>query len=467
MTDIIPPASTPADADGAPSRHGKQLDRFRTRKSPPATATKRLKLGLWLVLALVLAGLAWLGVTAYATYQKVSDPTTGSSPFLKYFGQAVQPEQLKGEGDGRINILLIGIGGTGHPGGTLADTIIVASIDPVNKKLAMMSIPRDLRVTLPNGGTGKINSAHSYGESKEAGTGPQVLMDVVSKVIDLPIHYYARVDFAGFEKFIDALGGVTIDVPKALYDPFFPDAKLEGYEPFSVKAGTQTMNGLVALKYARSRETTSDFDRAARQQQILLAVRSKLLQANVLANPQKINELAGILGDHVRMDMSLTDVQHLLEIVQGIDQTQIVSKVLDNGPDGPLKSISDNGYYLVPKSGNFKDIQRIAHELFTDPNLAKEKAKIEILNGTGEAGTAHELELDLEALGYTISSIDTTDKTATTTLYDFTGGTVPFTARFLTDRLHAVLTQRTRPAGTTADLQLILGTDYKPTDLAP
>lgn len=416
---------------------------------------------------IVLIGLGWLGITAYATYQKVSDPSTGSSPFLKYFGQTVQPDQLKGEGDGRINILLIGIGGVGHPGGTLADTIMVGSIDPVNKKLAMMSIPRDLRVPLPGGGSGKINSAHSIGESKEAGGGPQALMDTVSKVIDLPIHYYVRVDFAGFEKFIDALGGVTIDVPKALYDPFFPDAKLEGYEPFSIKAGTQTLNGKVALKYARSRETTSDFDRAARQQLILLAVRNKLISANTLANPQKISELSGILGDHVRMDLALSDLQHMLEIVQGIDQSQIVTKVLDNGPDGPLKSISDGGYYLVPKTGNFKEIQRIAHELFTDPNLAKEKAKIEILNGTGEAGKAKELQLDLQALGYTIVSIDTAPTAAKTTLSDYSTGKVPFTARFLSDRLHATLVTAARPAGVTVDLRLVLGTDYQPTDLTP
>ncbi len=369
MADPLAPASTP-------SRHGKQLERFRNAKQRPSAASRRIRFGLWTVLGLVLLGLAWLGVTAYATYQKVSDPTTGSSPFLKYFGQAVQPEQLKGEGDGRINILLIGIGGTGHPGGTLADTIMVASIDPINKKLAMLSIPRDLRVSLPNGGTGKINSVHSIGESAESGSGPQVLMDTVEKVLDLPIHYYARIDFSGFEKFIDALGGVTIDVPKALNDPLFPADDMIHYAPFSVKAGTQTMNGLTALKYARSRETTSDFDRAARQQLIILAVREKALSANVLANPQKLSELAGILGDHVRMDMTLTDVQHLLEIVKDIDRSQVVSKVLDNSADGPLMSVSENGYYLVPKTGNFKEVQRIAHELFTDPNLVKERAKI-------------------------------------------------------------------------------------------
>lgn len=229
----------------------------------------------------------------------------------------------------------------------------------------------------------------------------------------------------------------------------------------------QTMDGETALKYARSRETTSDFDRAARQQIILLAVRSQLMSANTLTNPKKIAELTGIVGDHVRMDLSLTDLQHLLEIVQSIDQSQIVTKVLDNGPTGPLKSISDGGYYLVPKTGNFTEVQRIAHELFTDPNLTKEQAKIEILNGTGEAGTARELQLDLEALGYTIVSIDKTETTSKTVFSDYTGGKVPFTARFLSDRLGVSVTPATRPAGSAADLVLVLGQDYKPVNLAP
>ena len=461
MADTTPSSDKPV----APvAKHGKQLERFRTPLSPSG---RRIRLGLWVVFGLVLIGLGWLGITAYATYQKVSDPATGSSPFLKYFGQTVQPDQLKGEGDGRINILLIGIGGANHAGGTLADTIIVASIDPVNKKLAMLSIPRDFRVKLPDGSTGKINAAHSLGELKGAGQGPQFLMDTVSKTIDLPIQYYARADFTGFEKFIDALGGVTVNVQKPLYDPFFPADNMVDYAPFSIKAGEQKLNGTTALKYARSRETTSDFDRAARQQQILIAVRDKVLSANVIGNPQKMSELTAILGDHLKMDLSLTDIQHMFEIVKSIDQNQIVTKVLDNSPDGPLKSISDGGYYLIPKTGNFKEVQRIAHELFTDPNLTKEQAKIEILNGTGEAGKAKELQLDLAALGYTIVSIDTTPTTDKTTLSDYTAGKVPFTARFLTDRLHAALITATRHAGTTADLRLVLGTDYQPTDLTP
>lgn len=466
MTGTPTPPSSPVDG---PSRaHGKQLDRFRSAKAPTKSASQRTaKIILGTIVGLILLGLCWLGVTAYATYQKVSDPTAGSSPFLKYFGKEIDPNQVKGEGDGRINVLFIGIGGANHKGGTLADTIMVASIDPVNKKLALLSLPRDLRVSLPGGGTGKINSVHAFAEKAEPGTGPQALKDTVSTVLDLPLHYYVRVDFDGFEQAIDALGGVTIDVPKALNDPLFPDEQLEGYDPFYVKAGVQTMDGETALKYARSRETTSDFDRAARQQLIILAARDKLMSANTLTNPKRIGELIGIVGDHVRMDLTLTDLQRLAELIQAIDGSQVVTKVLDNGPTGPLKSISDGGYYLVPKAGNFSEVQRIAHELFTDPNLVKEKAKIEILNGTGSAGAARELELDLEALGYTIVKIDTTETTAVSTLSDYSGGKVPFTARFLSDRLGIAVTAGKRPADSSADIRLILGQDYKPVNLTP
>lgn len=440
-------------------RHGSHLEKF--RNTHHRSMTKKVVVT---VAALIVAGVAWLGYTAASAVQKITSGSAdnqNASPFLKFFGQSVDPNQLMGEGDGRINLLLVGIGGSNHKGGTLADTIMVASIDPEHKKLALLSIPRDLRVSIPGFGVGKINSAHSSGESEKKGSGPTVLKETVSDVLDLPIHYYVRVDFTGFEKFIDAVGGVTIDVPKAISDPFYPDSRTEGYDPFSIKAGIQTLNGKTALKYARSRETTSDFDRAARQQQLLLAVREKLTSLGFLTNPAKISETLTILGEHVVTDLSATDMTRLAQIAKDVDTSQTVTKVLDNSADGPLTSISDGGYYLVPKTGNFKEVQRIAHELFTDPYLVKEQARIEILNGTGSTGVARELELDLEALGYTIVSIDTTDAAPTTTLRDFTGGKVPFTSRFLADRVKATVKNETRPADkTTVDLQLILGQDY-------
>ncbi|MBI4185784.1 LCP family protein [Candidatus Berkelbacteria bacterium] len=440
-------------------QHGEGLERIRR------TARNRRRF-LWGTFSvLIVAGIAWFGFTTASALTQISGQSDTPSPILRFAKNALDPNALAGEGDGRINVLLIGIGGSGHKGGTLADTIMVASLDPQNHKLALLSIPRDLRVPIAGGGTGKINAAHSYGETRREGTGPQVLKDTVHGLLDLPIHYIVRVDFQGFVKLVDTIGGVTIDVPTPLNDPLFPDTKLEGYDPLYIPAGRQHMSGTLALKYVRSRETTSDFARAGRQQQLLLGVKDSALSLGVLSNPKKLTDLISILGTHVRTDLSLKDMQRLVGMLAEIDPGAVITKVLDNSPDGPLRSTSDGGYYLVPKTGDFSEVKRIAHELFTDPYLLKEKARIEIQNGTGTTTAAHELELDLRSLGYTIVSSRKVDTVTTTQLLDYSGGSSPFTLRFLEERLHVQTTKASRPPdGATVDLRLILGSDYQPVE---
>src|SRR5690606_1750435 len=115
----------------------------------------------------------------------------------------IDPSQLNGEGDGRVNILLIGIGGDRHEGGQLADTIMVASIDPFNNETALLSLPRDLRVAIPGQWSTKINAAHALGEEsnfREQGYpngGPGLLQKTVEEALGINIHYYVRVDFQG------------------------------------------------------------------------------------------------------------------------------------------------------------------------------------------------------------------------------------------------------------------------------
>src|SRR6185369_16536807 len=142
--------------------------------------------------------------------------------------------KLKGEGDGRVNILVLGIGGAGHEAPNLSDTMMVISFDPKTKDAAMLSIPRDLYVKIPatsHTGVqyGKINAANVYG-------GPELAARVVSNVIGVPIHYYVLIDFSGFRQAIDAVGGVDINVPTAIYDPDYPcDNERGGYCAFSIK----------------------------------------------------------------------------------------------------------------------------------------------------------------------------------------------------------------------------------------
>ncbi len=386
----------------------KKIDR------PNSKNVKRRRLFLYSILiVLVIAFL--LGGKIYGALGSIIVSNKGSiSPILNSL--KINPDSLKGEGDGRINILIIGIGGSSHKGGMLADSIMVLSIDPVNKEIAYISIPRDLKVPIPKpyGGYDKINAVHSYGEqnkdsknNKNNIDGPELLKQTVSSIFDIPIHYFIRVDFQGFKKIVDAFGGVTINVEKDLSDPFYPDLQMEGYDPLYIKAGTVKMDGDLALRYARSRETTSDFDRAKRQQKILQALKDKALALNFLTNPQKINQVVSAIGDHIKTDMQIKEMERLAKIIKDIDGKAIVSYILDNSATGLLTNENEGGYYLVPKDPSWKSIQKKVHKIFSDPYLRSENARIEVVNGTSTSGLAAKIETELTRYGYVVSKTST------------------------------------------------------------
>ena len=415
----------------------------------------------WIILAILgIVGISYAGFL-YASGKKVFDPKSlTQSPFFKT--KADQTASLRGEGDGRINILLLGMGGASHPGGTLTDTIMVLSIDPNDKSLAMLSIPRDLYVPIAGKKQStKINEVYSIGEKEKAGNGPVLMKETVGKILDLPIHYYVVVDFYGFVKFVNEIGGVDVAVDKNLYDPYFPDANMQGYDPFYIKAGQQHLDGATALKFARSRETTSDFDRAARQQKIIAAVKEKCLKANFFANPKKILDVVQIVGDHVRTDFSAAEITSLMELIKQIDSTKTVSKVLTSAQDGELVSDSSSGtYYLVPKDKTWGQIQSIAHEIFTDPNLRQENARIEVLNASSTAGTGTKLASALKSYNYNVVSIKTAEqKQAKTEIIDYSNGQKSVTLNFLKNRLNATIIKKTSK-DSTVDITILIGDDY-------
>lgn len=400
--------------------------------------------------------------------------TVGSSVFLEnlagaspFFKGAVGADQLKGEGDSRINILVTGMGGSSHPGGNLTDSIMVISIDPADKTMAMLSIPRDLYVPIYGKNySRKINEAYSIGESSQKGSGYDVMKKTVSEIIDLPIHYFVSLDFSGFEKIVDSLGGVDIDVPKSINDPLYPDEQMKGYDPFVIKSGRQHLNGETALKYARSRETSSDFDRSSRQQLVIKAIKEKATASGFLTNPKRLIDLFNALGTHLRTDFNLSEIKSLASLIKEIDSSKTITKVLTNGSDGPLYSDSSSGTYLLkPRGDNFKLIQRIAHEIFSDPYIKSENAKIDIQNGSGVTGQAGTLAETLRSYGYNIGSVENAEETLSKTIiYDYTNGGKPYTLNFLKNRLAAEIKTESRPENVTSDLLIVIGRDYSELD---
>lgn len=384
----------------------------------------------------------------------------------------IDPNQLKGEGDGRVNILLIGIGGKGHPGGTLSDVIMVASVDPVNNQAAMLSIPRDLYMTIPGYYATRINEAYFLGDNDPNTTGENVVEASVEKLLGVDIHYFARIDFDGFVKVVDRLGGITVEVEETLYDNSIESAYGAGYsQPFSLSPGEHHLDGALALQYVRCRKGTcgNDFGRARRQQQLLQAVRDKVLSLGTFSNPLKINDILDTVRDHFRTNVQISEGLRMLEIAQHIDKSSVESAVLDNKPDGLLASQSVNGAsVLVPRAGidNFTDIQRyVRGELFADGFIRKENAAIAILNATTTPGLAAELQATLEGLGYRVEYIgDAPDKgQANTQLYDNTQGQAPFTVKLLEKRLQTTVQGTVPPSvhqAVSADVIVLLGNDY-------
>ena len=429
---------------------------------------------LLLVLGLSTGG--WFGYKALSAARSIIGHSNGVAPAL---AGLLDVTKLKGEGDGRVNILVLGIGGQGHDGATLSDTIMVISVDPKTKSAAMLSVPRDLYVKIPAGTSnkaqyGKINAANAYG-------GPELAARTVSNVIGVPIHYYVLIDFSGFRQAVDAVGGVDINVTKAIYDPSYPcDDERGGYCPFRIAAGMQHMNGSVALRYARSRKTTSDFDRAARQQLVITALRQKALQLSTLTNPLKLSGLIDAIGSHIKTDIQPNEISKLASIAKDIDPSKTPQKVLDTDSQGALliggtNIIDGAGYIEVPKIGNFNyaDIQDAVKNIFVDHYLVEENARLEVQNGSGIPGLAGNTVKSLQAAHYNVGDpVNAADHYTSTVLYDYTGGKKPYTINYLEQRFKVKVQKMTPPtplvdangvAAPVPQIRIILGSDFKAT----
>jgi LCP family protein required for cell wall assembly len=430
---------------------------------------KKIKIVFWSIVGAILAVALWIGFTGIYALNKITAQNTDEGPSFFKSGGTVEPTALKREGDGRINILLLGVGGSSHPGGSLADTIQVYSIDPINKSASIVSIPRDLYVTRANGTKSKINAVYADAVSNctktknscpaDVDAGGQAMKEVVGTILDLPIHYFIRIDFDGFAKVIDTLGGIQINVEKPLNDPFFPDAQLKGYEPLYIPAGLQTMTGSKALKYARSRETTSDFDRARRQQQVINAVKDKALKLNVLANPKKLTDILNTLGAHLRTDIKLDEMKRLAELAGQINTDSTKTKVLDTAADGPLKSINDPiaGYIILPKKGanDYTDLRLVTYPLLTEPYVTKEAATVMVINASGSDKVGVARIATLKALGYTVVDGAAAAKTQPTSTIAAISDK-PYSVSLLKHRFNAA-NAKTSTTAKTADIVLTLG----------
>lgn len=423
---------------------------------------KKKHLKLYLTLGIVGVILIVLGFFGYRLYKSLTNMYGENAPGLL---SLLTSKQLNGESSGRVNILLLGVGDDGHAGENLSDTIMVLSYDVATSQVAMISVPRDLYVNIGNNcGYAKINYANACGEQNSKGNGPAYAEETVSKVLGIPIHYYLRVNFSGFKEVVDAIGGIDIYVKEDLYDPLYPADDGLGNKALYIKKGSQHMDGATALRYSRSRETTSDFDRARRQQEVIAAIKTKIMSNSTLMSPAKIASLAAALGNNIKTDFDLSYTQRAIEIFKKVDTSSIKNLVFNNTEEGLLiDSSSEAGYILIPRAGmyNYTKLQAAAQNIFNDQSIATENAKLTVLNGTTTSGLAGRVSEVLTEQDFNVVTIDSADSQnyTVTKIVDGTNGAKSGTITALEKFFNVKSEKGTTPTG--SDIVITIGKDYK------
>lgn len=342
----------------------------------------------WKSIALVCLGLVFILIGWYG-FVAAKSLNVKAQDLIAVPGAAVDFVTKKGpqleNTDGRTNVLLLGIGGEGHEGPYLTDSIMVASANLETGEVVLLSLPRDIWVS---GARSKINAVYAFARQKDVKNGLPAARSAVEEILGIPIHYAVRIDFDGFRRAIDLLGGVDVEVVRAFTDRQYPiegkerdtcglsevemevpqaspsvspEASAEGkegvptevkvvkekrwvdstgvdktddptafscrYETISFSPGLMTMDGKTALKFVRSRHGTnnegSDFARADRQQRVISAFKSELLSAGTILNPSRVTSLIEEFGNSVEMDITLADYGEFVKLAQLTQDAEI------------------------------------------------------------------------------------------------------------------------------------------------
>lgn len=358
----------------------------------PQASSSRWKKPLRYILGclglLVFGLLVFLGISFFKTLNTIQLKDASSPSLFNQVGTLTRSigedptKGLKKTDEGRINILLLGRAGESYPGKNLTDTIMMMSIDTEKHKVALISLPRDLYVTLPEERVaGKINSLYQYGLSQNQGT--QAIEKAVTMVTGEPLHYTVILDFDGFEKIIDAFGGIELEVTRDIYDERYP-GKNYSYETFELKKGWQKLDGKTALKYVRERhdDPEGDFGRAKRQQQVLTALKKKVFSNSLFFNINAINELLVILGESVKTNATLAEMESALRLAKKVDSENIENVVIDAWKKESLLRVSHvelggvRAFTLVPRTGNWQEIQEVSQNIFSHEQNEKRQAAL-------------------------------------------------------------------------------------------
>ena len=397
--------------------------------------------------------------------------------------------KLKGEDEGRINILLAGNSSddAGHSGGDLTDSIMILSLDTKHNQAFIMSVPRDLFVQIPGTGAhAKINYAYVAGKTNNfskdgypAG-GMGELENVITNNFGIPINYYALVNYSALKQAVDAVGGVDITIrsndPRGLYDP---NIDYTTHGPLvKLSNGLHHLNGQQALDLSRARGDSyysygfaaSDFERTNNQRDLLLALKSKAISADVLSNPAKLSSLSDAIGNNVKTDFTLGEIRRLYDLIKNVNGANIKSVSLNdaNGKNLLASYTSPDGQSaLIPAAGldDYSGVRAFLDQITSSDPLVQEGAQIVLLNATSTAGLASQQRTTLSAKHFAVAAVGNAKVQPTTTIIQTTPNAKPNTLQALINQYGktATVTTTNPYAGVyNADFIILIGTDQVP-----
>ena len=289
------------------------------------------------------------------------------------------------------------------PGRT--DSMVLVSIDFDDHLVSMVSIPRDGFVVIPGHGNERVNAAYTFGELDQPGAGPALAEKTVDQLFGITVDRYALVDIHSMQQIIDDLGGVWIDNPQRLVDTAYPT---DDYRTITIDipAGHQLMDGVTAVEYARTRHPDSDYGRQDRQQQVLLAIRNRALQLDVLPRlPQLLPEVR----DLVHTDISVVEAVQLANFGRSLDTSQIVRMQPD--PNLTPSYIGAGGASYINLTPEYRNM---VHAVMLNPRVGSEQADISVFNAGAPVGSGGRAADLLGAAGLVVDQIATAPHVAAT-----------------------------------------------------
>lgn len=314
----------------------------------------------------------------------------------------------------KVNILVIWRWWDENDAPDLTDTIILASINYDLKSVSMLSIPRDMYIKYSSWWWSKINEAYSrfLKNTKDKTLAIEKLKETITNITWENIDYFVNIDFEWFRKIIDTIWWIEIDVPEDIYDNTFPWPH-HTYTTFKIIKWLQKMNWETALKYARSRHSTSDFDRSLRQQLIIKAIKDKVMSLWILANPIKIKSLYDVVSENILTDLSFQEIVALALFWKDVDRDNIYTSNLNNTcvltticekwwflynpprEDFGWASVLIQEWWIYWKMDNFDNIKKYSSIIFNHPFISKENMEISIFNSTKVWGLAEKYSNEL------------------------------------------------------------------------